>query len=145
ERPQAALIEFDLDTRPSTTLAHLWHFLMAYTAAKSTIKLRPIKSVVQAVSRRRASVFASQMDLEVARGLVTAFVHLRPLFFTARDACLLDSLALLNFLARYGIFPEWVFGVKTAPFLAHCWIKQRGVVFNDSPDYVRGFTPILVV
>jgi hypothetical protein len=161
KRPDAALIEFDLDTRPSFTWVHAWHFLIAYTAAKAALKLRPIKSVVQAASGRKARAmqregenrkmatgrpaFASQMDLGTVRHLVTAFVRLRPLFFTVHGACLLDSLALLNFLARYRVFPEWVFGVKTDPFLAHCWIQHGDVVFNDFPDYVRGFTPILVI
>jgi hypothetical protein len=76
---------------------------------------------------------------------VTAFVHLRPLFYTTREACLLDSLTLTHFLARYGVFPTWVFGVKTDPFYAHCWVQQGDFVFNDSPDFIKGFSPILVV
>jgi hypothetical protein len=52
---------------------------------------------------------------------------------------------LVNFLAGYGVFPQWVFGVKTDPFYAHCWVQQGSFVFNDTPDYIRGFSPILVV
>jgi hypothetical protein len=85
------------------------------------------------------------LDADTVRPLVTAFVYLRPLFFTSKEACLLDSLTLVNFLAGYSVFPQWVFGVKTDPFYAHCWVQQGGFVFNDTPDYIRGFSPILVV
>jgi hypothetical protein len=52
---------------------------------------------------------------------------------------------LLHYLAPLGIFPEWVFGVQADPFLAHCWVQQAGFVFNDQPDRVRAFSPIMVV
>jgi hypothetical protein len=144
ERPEATLIGFDLDTHPRTSLAHLWNFVAAHTAAKSALKFRPIRSVVHAAARARKAG-PGELDIGTARDLVAAFVHLRPLFFTAYRACLLDSLSLIKFLARYRLHPEWVFGVKTNPFFAHCWVQHGEVVFNDNPDYVRGFTPILVV
>ncbi|MDB6044026.1 MAG: hypothetical protein JWM63_2577 [Gammaproteobacteria bacterium] len=147
ERAGTALMEFDMNTRPRASLAHFWRLLAAYTAAKSALKFRPIRSVVRFAQARneRAQASAIEMDFGRARDLVTAFMHLRPLFFTARQACLLDSLTLLNFLAGYRVFPKWFFGVKTDPFYAHCWVQQGGFVFNDTPDYVRGFSPILVV
>jgi hypothetical protein len=152
EAPKFAMVEYDLDSRPRTTPAQLWRVCVAYTAAKWALRRRPIKEVVQAArlrKRRGASTSTLEagrvLETGTVRSLVAAFVHLRPLFFTARDACLLDSLTLVNFLAGYGVFPEWVFGVKTDPFYAHCWVQQGDYVFNDTPDYVRGFSPILVV
>jgi hypothetical protein len=67
------------------------------------------------------------------------------LLFGAQDACLYDSLALLRFLSYYGVFPTCVIGVQTGPFGAHCWVQYQAVVFNDAPEYVRRFTPILAV
>jgi Transglutaminase-like superfamily len=147
EPPKLAMIEHDLNTRPRTTLAQLWHVSTAYTTAKWALKRRPIKEVVQAIRLRKKAggVSTSTLDPGAVRPLVTAFAHLRPLFYTAKDACLLDSLTLVNFLASYDFFPQWVFGVKTDPFYAHCWVQQHDFVFNDTPDYVRGFSPILVV
>lgn len=148
---RSALLEFDMNIRPRATVAHFWHLLAAFTAAKSALKFRPIKSVIRAARARteRSRASGSAVDVETAvataRDLVTAFMHLRPLFFTARQACLLDCLTLVNFLARYRVFPNWVFGVKTDPFYAHCWVQQGGFVFNDTPDYINGFSPILVV
>jgi Transglutaminase-like superfamily len=146
EPPKLTLVEDDLNVRPRTTFAHLRHLLIAYTAAKWSLKHRSIRKVVQAAALRKSRApSASAPDVGRVRTLVAAFIHLRPLFFTVRNACLLDSLTLVNFLAGYGFFPQWVFGVETDPFYAHCWVQEGDFVFNDTPDYVRGFSPILVV
>jgi hypothetical protein len=146
EQPKVSLVEYDLYTRPRATLGQLWNFFAAYAAAKWSLGRRPIKEVVQAAClRKEHGAGASGLDTTAIRELVTAFVHLRPLFYTARDACLLDSLTLTHYLARYGVFPTWVFGVKTDPFYAHCWVQQGDFVFNDSPDFIKAFSPILVV
>jgi len=145
EPPKHAMVEYDLNSRPRTTFAQLWRVCIAYATAKWSLKRRPIKEVVQAARLRKRRGPTSTEDPAVVRPLVTAFVHLRPLVYTAKDACLLDSLTLVNFLAGYGVFPELIFGVKTDPFYAHCWVQQGDFVFNDTPDYVGGFSPILVV
>ena len=158
EPAEYPMVEYDLNSRPSTTLEHLWRVCTAYTSAKWALRRRPIKEVVHAARLRKEHASPSSgkldqhrpeashlLDPDTVRPLVTAFVYLRPLFFTSKDACLLDSLTLVNFLAGYGVFPQWVFGVKTDPFYAHCWVQQGSFVFNDTPDYIRGFSPILVV
>jgi hypothetical protein len=146
DEPKVALVEYDLHVRPRTSLGQLWNFFAAYTTAQRSLRRRPIKEVVQAARlRKKRARGASGLDIATIRELVTAFVHLRPLFYTAHNACLLDSLTLTHFLARYGVFPTWVFGVKTDPFYAHCWVQQGDFVFNDSPDFIKRFSPILVV
>jgi hypothetical protein len=146
DEPKVALVEYDVRARPRAGLKHLWNLFGAYAAAQWSLEHRPIKAVVQAARlRRRRARGSPGPDIATIRGLVTAFVHLRPLFYTAREACLLDSLTLTHFLARYGVFPSWIFGVKTDPFYAHCWVQQGDFVFNDSPDFIKGFSPILVV
>jgi hypothetical protein len=145
-RPREALVEYDFDVRPRTNAAQLWTLLRAHAAAKWSLRHRPIRAVVEGAQlRKRRAQAGLAVDISAVRSVVAAFLYLRPWFYTARDACLLDSLTLVNFLARYGIFPEWVFGVKTDPFFAHCWVQQGDCIFNDTPDYVRGFSPILVV
>jgi hypothetical protein len=110
------------------------------------LRWRPIASVVAKVKSRKPRCGAAQtLDLGAACKLVATFVHLRPLLFTTRDACLADSLSLVKFLSYYGIFPTWVFGVQTGPFAAHCWVQEGELVFNDTPDHVRRFTPILAI
>lgn len=65
--------------------------------------------------------------------------------FRSNNACLFDSLTLINFLAYFGIFPQWIFGVRSDPFAAHCWVQQDGMVFNDSIEHVIRYKPIMVV
>jgi Transglutaminase-like superfamily len=145
DEAKVPLVEYDIHVRPRTSLGQLWNFFLAFTEAKWSLKYRPIGEVVRAARLRKKGGSPAPVDIATVRSLVAAFVHLRPLFYTALDACLLDSLTLTHFLARYGVFPTWVFGVKTDPFYPHCWIQQGDFVFNDTPDYIRGFSPILVV
>jgi len=147
-RPQRGLVEFDLDMRPKTTAAQLWRFGRSCLRAQLSLKLRPIQSIVEAVRERKAQREAGApqaADPARLRSLVTAFARLRPLFYTLRSACLLDSLTLLHFLSAEGIHPDWVFGVKTEPFDAHCWVQQGELLLNDVPDRVRQYSPILIV
>jgi hypothetical protein len=146
--PQSTLYALDLATsaRPAVTFAHFAMFLRASIAARMALRWRSIASVVAKVkSRKLRRGAASTPDLGAARKLVAAFAHLRPLLFTTRGACLADSLSLVNFLSYYGIFPTWVFGVQTGPFAAHCWVQEGELVFNDTPDHIRRFTPILAI
>jgi hypothetical protein len=146
EKPKVALVEYDLLVRPRTTARHLWNLCAAFAVARWSLEHRPIKRVVQAARLRKSRASGTSIvDITAIRELVTAFVHLRPLFYTSREGCLLDSVTLSHFLARYGVFPTWVFGVKTEPFYAHCWLQQGDYVFNDTPDFIKGFSPILVV
>lgn len=147
-RPQRNLAEFDLDVRGRASAAQLWRFARSCLRAQLSLKLRPIQSIVETVRERKARQGpgdAPAADPARLRSLVTAFARLRPLFYTLRAACLLDSLTLLHFLSAEGIHPDWVFGVKTEPFDAHCWVQQGEVLLNDAPDRVRQYSPILVV
>lgn len=147
-RPQGSLVEFDLDSRPRASAGELWRFAGSCLRAQLSLKLRPIQSIVEAVrdrKARRAAPGPRPADADCLRRRVTAFARLRPLFYTLRGACLLDSLALLHFLSAEGIHPDWVFGVKTEPFDAHCWVQQGEVLLNDVPDRVRQYSPILIV
>jgi hypothetical protein len=147
-RPQRSLVEFDLDARPKAGAALLWRFAGSCLRAQLSLKLRPIQSIVDTVrdrKARRAARAPEPVDPARLRALVTAFARLRPLFYTLRSACLLDSLTLLHFLSAEGVHPDWVFGVKTEPFDAHCWVQQGEILLNDIPDRVRQYSPIMVV
>jgi Transglutaminase-like superfamily len=147
-RAARSLVEFDLDTRPRTGTTLLWRFGRSYLQAQLSLKLRPIQAIVETVRNRktaRAARGLREADPVRLRALVSAFTRLRPLFYTLRSACLLDSLTMVHFLGAEGIHPDWVFGVKTEPFDAHCWVQHGEVVLNDAPDRVRQYSPILIV
>jgi hypothetical protein len=57
-----------------------------------------------------------------------------------------DSLALVEFLAQWHIFPDWVFGVRVDPFEAHCWVQAVEVVLSDTLSFAsRWYSPIMVL
>ena len=76
-----------------------------------------------------------------AASLALQFDRLRP-YFPYSGRCLPSSIMLLAFLRRHGIEADWVFGVRTFPFDAHCWVELDGVVLNDVLEHVGWFTPI---
>jgi hypothetical protein len=122
-------------------------FFAASVLAKLALRTWPFERVIRRVRRRKAA-FASgtgQLDVERARSLVEAFMRYRVFLFSSKNECLYDSLALLEYLARYGIHADWVFGVQTRPFAAHCWVQHGDIVFNDTVEHVSGYTPIMVV
>jgi hypothetical protein len=146
-RAEAALIIEDLESRPEVRFTHVVRFLWASMLTTVVLRWWSIESVIAKISARNAAAHArgATLDVEAARRAVAAYIRLRPLLFTAHDACLFDSLALMRFLSYYRLFPTCVIGVQTGPFGAHCWVQHEAVVFNDQPEYVRRFTPILAV
>lgn len=125
----------------------LYRFLRSAAAAAMSLRYRSLGSIADAVASRRARLEKDSQppSADALRNAVAAYEKLRPLVFTARDKCLYDSLALVNFLAYEGIFARWVIGVQTRPFGAHSWAQSGGIVLNDQHDHVRRFCPILVV
>jgi hypothetical protein len=121
-------------------------FVVSSIFAKLALRFWPFERVVRRVANRKAR-HASQsppLDLQRARRLVAAFEHMRVFLFSARQECLYDSLAVLEFLASHGEFPSWVFGVRARPFAAHCWVQYAEVVFNDTVEHVSTYVPIMV-
>ena len=79
-------------------------------------------------------------DAEVIR-LVRRFRQLR-IFIPRGGRCFVQSWLLVRLLRKRGIAAEWIFGVRTYPFEAHCWVEWRGRVLNDWADHVRWYEPI---
>lgn len=162
ETAGALLPHTDFDRRPRLHLNHVLNFACALMGAAVSLKCRPIHRIVERVRARKEVGLATGAApgdanpcarvpcgegsaLEPVRSLTIIYKLLRIFSFTAKDACLLDSLALIEFLARYEVFPDWVFGVQTGPFAAHSWVQQGRYVLNSSVECVRAYTPILAV
>jgi hypothetical protein len=128
-------------------LRTLFAFVVASVFAKVALRLRPFDRVVRRVAQRKARYSRANepLDLERARRLTEAFERMRVFLFSSRNECLHDSLAVLEFLARYRIFPSWVFGVRARPFAAHCWVQDAEVVFNDTVENVSTYVPIMAI
>lgn len=126
-------------------VTHVWRFIAACTAAAARLRWSRIEDTVKAVEARKARYNPNgEFDIDAVRELTATFLSLRALF--PRDhLCLYDSLSLLEFLARYRIFPTWVFGVRLEPWLAHCWVQQGQFIFNEDVETAAGFTPIMTI
>ncbi len=148
----ATPVESQLVTDPSEESSPLravdvLRLLTATAVSWTALRLLSLERVVRRVQRRKERLTPDRriVDLSVARKYVALYERMRPFVFGARDACLFESLVQLEYLARYGLYPTWVFGVRTTPFGAHCWVQYEGVVFNDTVGHVRGFTPIMAI
>ena len=145
DAPDCDLLDQYWLEQPSIRLRHVIQFAAACTSASFLLRTCSLNRIVQLLVRRKQGCVADDLDSEAVTELVTIYFALRPLLFQGKDACLLDSLALFDFLLRYGMKPTWVIGVMSGPFRAHSWLQQHGTVLNDRHRRVSSYTPILAV
>lgn len=146
EQPTTSLWEFPRPW-PQFGRRDLWNFISAWAATTVRLRALPIRYVVNRwrkaeIQQRRQS---ASFEINKARLLTAIHFVLQPAFYSAKDACLRNSLTMLDFLAKYDVYPQCVFGVKMEPFAAHAWIQHGPVVLTDPIEHVKTFTPIMVV
>ncbi|PZR35486.1 lasso peptide biosynthesis B2 protein [Caulobacter segnis] len=93
---------------------------------------------------RRTSTSWQVQDLEVIENQALRFNRARP-WVPISAVCLVDSLALMLFLAWRGCAATLVFGVEIPPFTAHAWVQSGDCVLNDAVERIVVYTPILAV
>ena len=132
-----------VDMRASSSMPafRYWvSFARAAIVASASFRVQSLQRILRRVEvRKRRYAGAAANDL---LELVAVFHRLRP-YYIREYLCRFDSLALIEFLAYHGCYPDWVFGVTAEPFTAHCWVQDGDCVLNDSADFVRRFTPIM--
>lgn len=121
-------------------------FFLACNRADWFLRRRPFEQTIQMVSNRnrRNRHLTPVSDFERLEYLVSIFLALR-LFYSHPYVCLFDSLALVEFLAHFAVFPKWVFAVAADPFSAHCWVQEGHVVLNDTLARIVPYTPIMCI
>ena len=126
--------------------AHAISFFSSSARASRELRKQPFPRIVEQVRERKARNAGQPgpFDLQRAVSLASIFNRLR-LFYPAAYDCLPDSLRLIHFLAWFGLFPDWVFGVIADPFEAHCWVQGGSVVLSDPVERVSAFTPIMYI
>lgn len=126
------------DAPPIGGLVALAHALVA-TAA---FKRRNLAALVETARLRKSP--ARRKDLAAAVREAGTFERVRP-WVPFEGDCLQRSWMLHDHLCRRGVDVTWVFGVRTWPFFAHCWVQVGDVVVGDTLNRVGGFTPIMAV
>jgi hypothetical protein len=139
----------DPDSPPGprrSSAAHAASFFISSARASRELRRQRFQLIIEAVRARkhRHASRVGRPDFERTRSLVAVFERLR-LFYPRSYLCLFDSLALIHFLARFHVYPDWVFGVNEDPFEAHCWVQAGNVVLNDTVARVSAFIPIMQV
>jgi hypothetical protein len=103
------------------------------------------KSLSQLVSFQRVRIASSGAvpidDLRLAE-MVGAARRARP-WIPFEGECLQRSFQLSYFLSSRGVATDWVFGVRTWPFTAHCWLQIGDLILGDRLERVARFTPIM--
>lgn len=67
------------------------------------------------------------------------------LYAPIETTCLLDSLAMVRYLARRGLHASVVFGVALDPFSAHCWVQAGNLLLSDTVGNASAHTPIRMI
>ena len=119
-------------------------FLGACIRTDYRMRHLPLLRIVTLVADRKASASTSNPDVNRVRTTIESYHSMR-LLYPRSYLCLFDCLSLLELLARRSFYPDWVFGVTTDPFEAHCWLQVGHVVINDTMDRVTRFEPIMAV
>ena len=122
----------------------LLDFFLASRKASRDLKRRQLHDVIAEVRSRKAVSGGDTFGLEALKRETAIYRRLRP-WYPRPYLCLFDGLALVEFLARRGLFPDWVFAVQAQPFGAHCWVQAGEQLLNEATECAREFTPIMVV
>ncbi|MGR4892718.1 lasso peptide biosynthesis B2 protein [Sphingopyxis sp. LARHCG72] len=109
--------------------------------ARTAIRSARLATTIAELSRRKAE---AGCDPESITGAALRFEANRSSVPIARR-CLIDSVALMCMLLARGVAADLIFGVRTGPFAAHCWLQAGGHVLTCAQDEARNFTPILVI
>lgn len=127
----------DVAAFPHRRGAGLLSVLGACVWARAALARTPFLRIVQEVGAQRG---AQSLDRE----LVHRFLFWRP-FYPRNYNCLFDTLAIVRFLRTRDMCGDWVFGVRSGPFAAHCWLEDEGECLNDDPDFVAPYIRMLIV
>jgi hypothetical protein len=129
----------------SVHTSQLLNLILSFSTAKLRLRWQRIEDTVNSVATRKTRHAVNHpFDNERARQLTAVFLKLRS-FFPTNYLCLFDSLALIEFLSKYRIYPDWVFGVRLEPWAAHCWVQHGHFTLNEDPEEAANYTPIMVI
>jgi hypothetical protein len=131
----------------SVKALHVLNFFLSVLHASISIRWSRVGTFLSRhhAAKVHPAVQPTSLSLERVNHLLRIFNYLRLWVYTATDACLLDTLTLVNFLQRYDLPSTVVIGVRTNPFGAHAWAQWDSFVLNDTPDFVKGFRPLLAL
>ena len=124
---------------PAPPRADILRAGLALAAATAAFRRR---SLAQLIVHGASARPVRPVDEALVARLVGAARIARP-WIPFEGECLQRAFQLRWLLARWDVTVDWVFGVRTWPFGAHCWLQSGDLVIGDRLDRVRRYTPIL--
>jgi len=115
--------------------------LLAAIACGLAARRRSFRQLIDVHAMRAGS---GEADIERVLADLAVWRRLAP-WVPLDGVCLFRSGMLSAFLTALGHRPTWVFGVRTWPFQAHCWLQVDDVALDDEAERLCAFTPILAV
>lgn len=145
--PDTLVLNPENDARPRVSFVHWYHLALACLATWFALHRRSLRHAVVRLRAAQGRVKQRQaVDTARVEELVRVFLYLRPVFYGARENCLYNSFVLADFLRRFKVPATCVFGVKTLPFEAHCWVQSgRFLLHDETPESISIFSPILAI
>ena len=110
--------------------------------ATATLAFRG-KTFRQLIESARAGPPAEVFDEARLARCLAAYEAVLP-WVPGEGECLQRAFQLRRLLTRQGFACDWVFGVRTWPFGAHCWIQIGDRVVGDTLGRVQTYVPIMV-
>lgn len=140
--PEPARRELATASTPSKPALLLSGFSLA--AATISFRGKSLRQLVQVCPPASAYGCHKPTDDRALIESVTAVQAALP-WIPFEGECLQRAFQIRRVLARRGIHTDWIFGVRTWPFAAHCWLQIGDLVIADTLDRVDRYTPIMVV
>ncbi|CAN5310064.1 lasso peptide biosynthesis B2 protein [soil metagenome] len=110
-------------------------------AVTAVFRRRALAQLVAGAHETSRPTTPARLDRVAARA--SAYRAVLP-YLPFEGLCLQRAYQLRQVLAADGLGVDWVFGVRTWPFFAHCWLQHDDLVIADRLERVRAFTPIAV-
>lgn len=147
ETPCRSAIE--LPTPPAQATINAW-LEVFYTVllTQRLLATRSLKHVFDDTARHRLHHTArlnNNQTNEMQLLNFAASFRLARLYVPITPTCLLDSIALVRYLARRGHYANVTIGVNCNPFSAHAWGQAGDLVLNETVGEAIGHVPIKVI
>lgn len=113
-----------------------------YWARKSLLPGRLAAALDGLAAAKRAGT-ANHDDVGLAV-LASAYSEVRR-WVPIPPRCLIDALALYRLSLRQGFAPTLVFGVRSNPFAAHCWLQSNAAVLTGTAEEAHNYRPVLAI
>jgi len=113
-----------------------------YWARKALLPERLAATLDGFTTAKRAA--AGDADDMALAALASAYADARR-WVPIPPRCLVDALALYRLSLRKGFAPTLVFGVRSHPFAAHCWLQSPSAVLTGTAEEANNYRPLLAI